>query len=112
MATNKQYNRIVESLKLLSMPFSEQQVYFPTFVDVPFEVIDTFYNAILQLPNLIEGGIFNNNTVASLLRLQNLIDFISSNPKFKDLDYEQFETADEWNTVREMARNILLSLGS
>ena len=100
-------NKLIASLKLLSLPYSEQEEYFEDFVDKPFEVIDTFDNAILHLPKLVEIGKFSNQSIASLLRLQNLINFTSSSPKFKDLDYEQFKIADEWNKVREMARDTL-----
>jgi len=111
MDTRTQYNKVIESIKLLALPFEEQVKYFPEFVEVPFEVIDTFDNAVLQLPLLIELGNFENKCIASLLRLQNLINFTSSNPKFKDLDDEQFRISDEWNKVREMARDTLQIMG-
>lgn len=111
MDTRIQFNKVIESLKLLALPFEEQEKYFPEFVEVPFEVIDTFDNAVLQLPLLIELDNFDNKAIASILRLQNLINITSSNPKFKDLDDEQFRTADEWNKVREMARDTLQVMG-
>ncbi len=111
MDTKNQYKKITESIKLLSLSFDEQVKNFPEFVEVPFEVIDTFDNAVLQLPLLIELDNFENKSIASLLRLQNLINFTSSNPKFKYLDDEQFRISDEWNKVREMARETLKLLG-
>lgn len=111
MDTKIKYNKVIESIKLLALPFEEQVKYFPEFVEVPFEVIDTFDNAVLQLPLLIELGNFENKAIASILRLQNLINFTSSNPKYKDLDDEQFRMSDEWNKIREMARNTLQTMG-
>lgn len=111
MDRENQYKKIIESLKLLSLPFDEQEKCFPEFVDVPFEVIDTFENAILQLPILIEFGCFDNKIIASLLRLQNLINLILNNPMFKDLDSEQFRIDEEWRKVRVMARDTLQIMG-
>lgn len=111
MDTLNQYKKIIECLKLLSLSFEEQKTYFPEFVEVPFEIIDTFDNAVLQLPNLVEIGRLDNKAIASLLRLQNMMNFTSSNPKFKDLEDEQFRMSDEWNKVREMARDTLQIMG-
>lgn len=111
MDTMNQYKKITESLKLLSLSFEEQLKCFPEFVEVPFEVIDTFDNAVLQLPSLIETGKLDKTVIASILRLQNMINFTSSNPNFKDLDDEQFKLSDEWNKVREMARDTLQIMG-
>ena len=105
------YKNIVTSLELLSLKFEEQQKEFPEFVDVPFEVLDTFHNALLHLPKLIEENRFENHVIASLLRLQNIINFTASNPKFKDLEEEQFKVSDEWNKVRRMAKETLQIMG-
>jgi hypothetical protein len=111
MDASNQYKKIIESLKLLSLPFEEQKKCLPEFVDVPFEIIDTFDNSILLMPNLIELGTIENKVIANLLRLQNLINFTLSNPKFKDLEDDEFRMADEWNKVREMARDTLQIMG-
>jgi hypothetical protein len=107
MDTKIQYIKVIESVKLLALPFEEQLNYFPEFVEVPFEVIDTFDNALLQLPLLIESGYFEKRCIASLLRLQNLINFTSSQTQFKDLEVEQFKMAEEWNKVRQAAKETL-----
>lgn len=104
-------NKLIASLKLLSLPYSEQEQYFEDFVDKPFEIIDSFDNAILHLPKLIENGEFNYQSIASILRLQNLINITASNPKFKDLEIEQFKKSKEWNKVREFARETISIIG-
>ena len=105
------YKNITESLKLLSLSFEEQVKYFPHFVDVPFEVIDTFGNAVLLLPGVIESGKLGKKAIASILRLRNVINITLSNPDFKDLDDEQFKVSDEWDKVREMAKDTLQLMG-
>jgi hypothetical protein len=97
------YKKILESLKLLSMPFSEQKSFFPKFLDIPFEVIDTFDNVFLQLPKLVEEGFFSNTEIASLLRLNNMLNFTLSKSNFENLDEEQFSNHKDWNRIREMA---------
>lgn len=105
--TNLHYERTVASLNLLSLPYPDQKSYFETFVDVPFEVLDTYHNVMLQLPKLIEENKLSNLAIASLLRLSNLINFFSSNPELKNLEEQQFSEAPEWNKIREMARQTL-----
>jgi hypothetical protein len=111
MNINRQYKKITESLRLISLPFEDQVQCFPKFVEVPFEVIDTFENAFLLLPSLIESEIINYKIIANLLRLYNLVNITSSNPKFSDLDDEQFSKSDEWNRVRELSKKTLQLMG-
>jgi len=105
------YRKTLESLKLLAMPFDIQKKCFEDFVDAPFEVLDTFDNAFLQLPELIEDGRFSNLEIASILRLCNLINFTASKPELKNLDENQFSTHVSWNRIREQAKELLILLG-
>lgn len=109
--SNNQYRKVIESLKLLSLAFQEQKQCFPEFVDVPFEVLDTFNNAFLLLPNLIEDEQFSNHEISILIRLHNLINFTASNPVLKDLEEEQFSTNAEWNKLRELSKEALRLIG-
>ena len=111
MNTELYYKKITESLRLLSLPFEEQIKCFPNFVEVPFEVLDTFNKAFLLSPTLIELGKFNNSIIANLLRLHNLINLTLNNPNFKDLEDEQFSKSSEWNKVRELSKEILQLMG-
>lgn len=108
---NYKYRKIAESLKLLSLPYDEQVQCLPDFVDAPFEVLDTFYNAFLLMPSLIEDEIFTYQAIAEILRLHNLIEMTARNPDLSDLDEVQFSTFEEWNKIREMASEIVLMLG-
>ncbi len=101
------YNRLIDSLKLLALPYNEQKKKFESFVDTPFEIIDVFDNNFKQLPKLIEKDVLSNIQIAEIIRLNNLIDFTLTNPKFKDLEEEQFANAPEWNNIRLFAKEIL-----
>ncbi len=111
MNTTYEYKSIIESLRTLSLPFDEQVKCFPAFVDVPFEVLDDFDNAIILSPKVIESGKLDYHVIADLIRLHNLIEFTARNPAFKDLEEKQFSEADEWNRVRKLAKELLLLMG-
>jgi hypothetical protein len=104
---DKHYKKVIESLKLLSLPYEEQKHYFPDFVDIPYEILDTFDNAFLLLPKLIENDLFSNNGIAWLIRLHNTINLLASNPDFKDLEENQFRDNEEWNKIRGFSKEVL-----
>ncbi len=97
--------QITESLKLLASSLEEQEEYLPEFADVPDDVISSFENAFLLLPTLIESNKFSNNSIASILRLYNKVQWC-----LRNLDLDDFSNA-EWNKVREMARDTLQIMG-
>ena len=108
---NLHHKQMLESLKLLAMPFSVQKKCFEDFVDAPFEVLDTFDDAFLQLPKLVEVGRFSNMEIASILKLHNMINFTASRPELMDLDENQFSTHVSWNRIREQSKELLILLG-
>lgn len=100
-----QYKKITESLKLLASSLEEQESYLPDFADVPDDVTSSFENAFLLLPTLIESNTLSNDSIASILRLNNKVQWC-----LRNLDLDDFSNA-EWNKVREMARDTLRLLG-
>ncbi|THV63149.1 MULTISPECIES: hypothetical protein [Chryseobacterium] len=100
-----QYKKIVESLKLLASSLEEQEKYLPDFADVPDDVTSTFENAFLLLPPLIESNKFSNASIASILRLNNKVQWC-----LRNIDLDDFSNS-EWNKVREMAKNTLQIMG-
>lgn len=102
------YKKTIEGLKLLAMPFTMQKTYYEDFVEVPFEVLDTFDDIIIQLPKLIEGNRFTNMQIASLLRLHNRINFVITDPDLRNLDEMSFSDDNRWNNIREMAKESLI----
>lgn len=105
----EEYRRLIEVLKLLAIPYDEQKMYFPNFVDLPFELSDTYHNAFLLLPSLIENNFFiSNNIIANLIRLENMLNSILNNPSFYNLDEKSFLENSEWNNIRQLSREILL----
>jgi hypothetical protein len=107
---NRYRQQIIESLKLLAIPYRDQCTLFPDFADKPFEVIDTYENAFLLLPPLIEIDAFPNYTIAGLVRIHNAINLALRSPELRDLDPMQFEHAPGWNEIRNMAKEVLTQL--
>jgi hypothetical protein len=99
------YRIVTESLKLLASSLEEQERYLPEFADVPDDVVSSFENAFLLLPALIENNKFSNNSIASLLRLYNKMQWC-----LRNLDLDDFSNV-EWNRVRKMARDTLQIMG-
>jgi len=101
----QQYKMVTESLKLLASSLEEQEKYLPDFADVPDDVTSSFENAFLILPTLIENNKFSNNSIASILRLYNKMQWC-----LRNLELDDFSNV-EWNKVREMARETLQLMG-
>jgi hypothetical protein len=101
----QQFKKVTESLKLLASSLEEQEKYLPDFADVPDDVTSSFENAFLLLPSLIENNRFSNDSIASMLRLYNKMQWC-----LRNLDLDDFSN-EEWNTVRKMARDTLQIMG-
>ncbi|WP_288438503.1 hypothetical protein [uncultured Chryseobacterium sp.] len=100
-----QYKKIIESLKLLASSLEEQEKYLPDFADIPDDVTSSFENAFLLLPSLVENNKFSNASIASILRLNNKVQWC-----LRNIDLDDFSNS-EWNKVREMAKNTLQIMG-
>ncbi|MBP6447183.1 MAG: hypothetical protein WAT22_12145 [Saprospiraceae bacterium] len=111
MELERYFKKITESLKLLSLNFKEQKAYFPDFVDIPFEILDTFENAFMLLPQLLESNEIAYDVVPNLLRLHYLIIMELKKPEFEKLNVEKLCNSDEWNSIRNMSKEILKIMG-
>jgi hypothetical protein len=105
------YTKLIESLKLLSLNFNEQKKYFPEFVDVPFEILDTFEKAFMLLPQLMELNKITCKVIPNLLRLHNLINIELRNPNFDSIESEKLCNSEEWDKIRKIARDTLQIVG-
>lgn len=100
-----QYKIVIENLKLLASSLEEQESFLPDFADVSDDVISSFENAFLLLPAIIESNKLTNESIASVLRLNNKVQWC-----LRNIDLDDFSNA-EWNKVREMARDTLQVMG-
>lgn len=105
------YKKITESLKLLSLNFNEQRKYFPDFVDIPFEILDTFENAFILLPQLLESNKIACNVIPNLLRLHSLINLELNNPEFEKLEGEKLCNSEDWNRIRDISKETIELMG-
>lgn len=105
MATH--YNSLVESLRLLSSSFKEQESYLPDFVIVQDEVVAIFSDAFLTLPQLIENNLLSNDSIASIIRCYNFMEMALRNQK----NSESFKNQEDWIKVRKLAILTLQKMG-
>ena len=99
------YRIVIESLKLLASSLEEQESYLPDFADVPDDVISSFENAFLLLPVLVERNELTKESIVSILRLNNKVQWC-----LRNLDLDDFSNT-EWNNIREMAKDTLQVIG-
>lgn len=102
---NDNYKKLIENLKLMACQYNEQINFYDSFVDVPDDVISSFENAFLFLPSLVESNKLTIDSIASILRLNNKVQWC-----LRNIDLDDFSNP-EWNKVREMARDTLKVMG-
>ncbi len=105
MEQENAYKLLIESLKLLALSYEEQKKNLPEFTDVPEDVVSSFENSFLLLPKLVEKGMFSNYSLASLLRVYNLMQWCIRNVDLNDFSNE------EWDKVRNLSRETLKLIG-
>lgn len=107
MEIERYHKKLIASLNLISLNFNEQRAYFPKFVDVPFEILDTFEKAFMLLPELLELNLITYKPIPDLLRLHNLVNLELRNNNFETLEAEKLCNSREWNKIRELSKEIL-----
>lgn len=111
MDIHRFHKRLVESIKLLSLPYDDQEKYFEDFTDKPFEVVDTFHSVFLLLPQILEAELIPYAAIPNILRLHIFIWMAGSDLELCDLEVEQFRSHHRWNLLREIAGETLQIMG-
>ena len=106
------YKKIIESVKLLSISNSEDVLsdFFQAFEDIPFEIMDTYLNAFLLSPELIENEYFSFANVANLIRLNNLISIFLIDPNIQQKEMQELLECKQWLIIMGIAKEILKEL--
>jgi hypothetical protein len=108
---NLHFRKLVESLKLLVLPAEKQAELFEPYVDFSFEVFDSYQNAFLLMPPLIEQGRFSFVQVANMIRLSNFIHIIFSADGDGEIHSLNRSNDVLRATVRSLASELLDSFG-
>lgn len=104
-----QYSLLVNSLKLLGLPYEDQRKILPDFVgNIQDDVVSEFDNAFMLLPQLMDQKKVSCEAVKSILSCYILIEMNVSNP---ELPERAFENHDSWNRVRSLAEQALNIMG-
>lgn len=104
------FKKITESLRLLVAPNATVSALFEPFADIPFEVLDTYRNAFILTPRLVEQGVFSYPQIADLIRLEI---FVSQLLRIIDADESEgfgASVARLSESVRHLAERLLDTL--
>ena len=105
MDINFKYNSLVESLKLIAISYDEQIEVLPDFVEIVDEIISTFCDSFLQMPQIIENDLLSKKAIAEIIRCFNWIDLLSRQEQM--LNKEALKSADSWEKARHFAKKAL-----
>lgn len=101
-----QYKSLVESLRLLASSYENQVNYLPDFANIQDEVVATFGDAFLLLPQLIESNLLSMKAIASIVRCHNWMDIAVRDESISS-DLESFKSHESWQKVRSLAATAL-----
>lgn len=101
------YGQLVNSLKVLCMDDTDYGKYLPDFTDKPFEIMDGFWKAFEVMPQIVEASLLANPAIASILRLNNYLDWLAEKKEYKTLPDDAFFALTEWKQAKGLAREAL-----
>jgi len=105
MKENEQYKSLIESLRLLALDQKEQLEVLPGYTCATDEIISTFCDAFLLLPQIIERDFISRQAIASIVRCFNWIDLLSRQENLHNI--EALDTHEYWSKARGFARKAL-----
>ena len=99
------YSLLVNSLKLLGLPYEDQRKILPDFVsNIQDDVVSEFENAFMLLPQLMEQNKVSFEAVKSILNCYILMGMNISNPELPERAFERHES---WERIRKSAKQAL-----
>jgi hypothetical protein len=102
---------LVDALRLVALPPNEQVAVLPDFVDVPYEIAQTYDDAWVLTPQISEAGLLDEDQCASLARIDRLFGEMREHPLDDLWTVEAVRTDPLWQRGRELATEALSSLG-
>ena len=107
MEIENQYKSLVESLRILALPYEEQRSCLPNYVIVQDEVIAMFDDAFLLLPQIIDAEFLDKKSIASIIRCFNWMNIMTRN---NEIDVDFLKNNDGWQKVRYLATQALTDI--
>lgn len=101
------YKNLVENIKWLSLPFSEQKLYIPNAENQPFEVLDGYKKAFYLTPYLIDNGFLSIEATGALVRLYINVDFALCSPDFGKVPVDKMDGFKDWIKLNSLAKKAL-----
>ena len=109
MELESQYHTLVQSLLLLAADYETQRKVLPDFVDFEYEIVSTFEDAFMLLPQLVESEKLSLSAIAQILRTYNFVQLAARNTGV--MTEMGFREAAEWTRVRNLATTSLETMG-
>jgi hypothetical protein len=109
MTPENQYSMLVDSVLLVASSPEEQVSYLPNFVVVTDEIVSTFGDAFLLVPQLERAGMISNEAVNALRKLEHHFERMRAEDTLADpatLRDHPF-----WEEARRLATEVLSALG-
>lgn len=104
----QQLQMVIESLRLVAAPAEQQLAALPEYVCITDEVMLTYYDAFLLVPQLVDAGLIEATAAESLTHLDNWFE----DPQDPSItDPESLKTHAYWATARTLAAEALGQLG-
>lgn len=105
-----QYNFLVNSLKLVALPFEKQKTLLPDFIgdNIQNDIVTEFDNAFRLLPQLMDENKLSYLAVKEILSCYILMDLNVHNTDMTD---ESFKSDELWDKVRTLAGEALKEMG-
>lgn len=115
-ALNNQVSRLVASLRLLIMPYPENLASLGandlTFqIDVPFEVLDTFYKASTSMGEIVENNYYDDDVMRNLDQINLHIDTAFDSEVYEKGTDEEIFSSVEFLKIRNLAGETLVLMG-
>lgn len=109
MTAAEQYELVVDGLRLLAASGPDQLRALPGFVVVTDEILSTFGDAFLLVPQLERAGLIGDSGGAAIRELDAWLDSMPTDGSLAEAS--TLESHDFWAQARTLAGRALLSLG-
>ena len=109
MKPDEQYQLVVESLRLLAVPAIDQLDALPDFVVVTDEIVSTFGDAFLLVPQLERSGLIAAAGGAAIRKLDAWLDSMPTDGSIADAS--TLASSEFWARTRTLAAQALGALG-
>jgi hypothetical protein len=105
------FDRFIQCLQLVASDPEEQISLFPDFVDIPDEIALEYNHRLTWLNQNYSEKLINEEEINKLKQIDDLFTRMSLDKSINYWDLKALRNASEWELARNMAKEVLNSLG-